>query len=417
MNSTIFALRAKSGFLSPLFALSVACTARISVFDKCFAQNAFFPFIYSNTANFQIKRSCFHNFLDSAITVQATTTVMQERAEYKEKTVISHTAFRRIINSAKNGGAISTTAPISMKNVLFELCNGNNGGSLYAEREVIAEYVTCSNGNAKQSGAFDIRLTDSSSVEMYYSLFKQNSAELFGTMFKTGPGNFNVINSNFTQNRAIQCVGCCEIQQSEANIRNSVFEQNSARVHNGCCVFRQFYQSALESVLFLSNSHKSSEKIAAAAILSYASTPSLIITKSFFIENIYDESYTIANSDGQPTKVSDCCFSGPQDREIASFGVLVDSSNFLIQCDVDKNIINSDIGFLEGRVIKGRIRKMQKVLAKIQKETKPNDKEDMKSTLYLFLLGVDIGVVYMFIKQRLRKNSPLSNDDERIPFI
>jgi hypothetical protein len=210
-----------------------------------------------------------------------------------------------------SGGAIWATVPVQLFNCHFTGCRGQNGGAVSTICSLSLQFVTFASCSASRGGAVDVQSAARDDLDVNLCLFIANSAEYFGSFYRTTKGPTQLSSSNVTASRANQCVGGAEAKLGSVDMRYTVLEDSTARAHNGGFCARLLESMTLTRCLFARCRHTSEEKDAASALLVYDNPFDSSVTHCQFIANAPNRSFTLVVATGHGLVVRGCVFSGP----------------------------------------------------------------------------------------------------------
>ena len=312
-------------------------------------------FYYSNShlSFLSISKSSFKSLIGTAITLLDEQATFHKQIIYKEPSFINDSSFINCKNPDINGSAIYSRKDISLYNCEIVKCI-SSFGAILADSDIHLHFCTFSENKAQeQSSCLSLRARYSTTTTIQSSLLSDNKAVFFGAIFRESDGLISISDTNFTKNYAASCVGVFENGKGKYQMRFTTFDKNKADVHNGCLVVRQTRSTDISNCNFIRNLHKSSESIAAAAILVYINPDDSVLSSSFFINNIHDRSYTFRVYYGHPMLIMETCFTGDLKKEFFSDpdeSILTDvygGHSCKLPSDLDLDI---DIGFKLGRL-------------------------------------------------------------------
>lgn len=314
-NQTISGLTLSKILNSPVFSMSESRHNTINMFRNVKVSYSASNFLYSKRTNLnlQISNSHFNKFLDNCIVLEKSISIVgQNKPNYRQTFYnnvgyIRDSSFHRCLSPNKNGSAIYSEVPVSLYNCLLSDCKGRFGGALYTSSELIATFCTfLRNSAGEQAGAITIRSTNEA-ANISDSIFAYNKAnDLFGCIYRHSDGEFGFVNINFTHSHANSCVGGLEISRGPMYYNYVMFASNSANVHNGCCVIRDPDSFEMHHTTFYNNSHTSSDRVAAAALLAYGLPKISRLIGCNFIKNQRSESLTLKTYYGQSLYIINC---------------------------------------------------------------------------------------------------------------
>jgi hypothetical protein len=268
-------------------------------------------------------------------------------------TVLERCEFLNINNNAAPIGAVFSKSGLELFNCLFDSCSAAYGGGITSSSFLTLDFVTFSRCRAKEGGAIDLRTEEMHDVEFHYSLFQGNTAEFFGSLYRTSKGLFRIGHTNFTQEHALQCVGCGEAKFGNFECRFSVLSSCAADAHNGGICLRQMDQSVIENGLFENCTHGSSEVDAGAVFLMYDNPFDSNIRKCAFVGNRFGRSNTITCASGHSLVISECCFTASQRSELNSKNLVIENCLFEeTECPVIYEAGARTVGFDRIRIVR-----------------------------------------------------------------
>lgn len=348
---------------------------------------------YSSINNLNIHKTVFKNFQNSCIHLSNGDKIIENRVfnnqqKYSSSTNITNCEFIKCRNDQINGSAIYSSKPINILNCLFGDCFASFG-SIYVESDISVQYCTFrKNGASQQSPDLAIRAENSISL-LSFNIHAESESTLFGSMYREANGRMLVEDSNYSKTSAQSCVGTLEDSKGESHYKYVTFFHCSAEVFNGCQVITRKSTASVSNCNYIRNSHKSNEKITAAALLMYFNQGEMLITNSIFYLNNRDRSSTINFAYGTVGQIIDCCISGNIDVEVFSNFDVIKSNITNKACKTQNKKYINQPGFIKGRKH-----------YKINKE-KQNIQSSVKTDIELFLLSLAITFTLAYILGRI----------------
>ena len=356
MNLTISCFFRRHFSNSPFLTRSNRFLQTDTIIRNCYFRRFTKPIFFSisNKNKLQAQNTKFSEIYNNAITLstkQAKSSTISHRNVIKETSKINNCVFTKCRSAAINGSAIYSEYNVSLYNCLFSRCM-SSFGAVYCTKS--ASFIYCSffdNEGKSQSSSIAVRPTSTDDVinSIDYCAFKNNKADLFGSIYRDANGTMTMKRTNFTKSCST-CVGAAEFGHGSCTLKYVFFSRCSATAHNGCLVLRSTISTDVRNCVFLENQHKSTESIAGAALLAYINPEQSYLTDSYFINNSKHKSYTLRVYFGNPMFITDTCFTGNFSQEFLS-----DPDDSILQGITDFSTcranatFNIDIGYMKER--------------------------------------------------------------------
>jgi hypothetical protein len=278
--------------------------------------------VNSRNTFIHIGSSVFSSFISHAIhfsnAFHSMNTSHGERlSDLAEDGRIEHCRFSNIHSGDKTGGAIYSSASLSLFSCLFDSCSAAKGGAMASTGSLQLQYVTVLNCSAQEAGGFNVRTNSRDDMSVSLSLFVGCRAHMFGVCYRNSREFFKVWQTNITSCATTGCVAALEAKAGAVEFRWFVLWNSSSQAPNGGICVRELESLRVESSVFSECRHDGRDDDTAAVLLIYDGPWDGLICDSIFWDNDPAETSTVTVASGNHLKLTNCCFTGAEEKEIS----------------------------------------------------------------------------------------------------